>query len=505
MEGMIIPNHANASSNRFILYKRRWLILALFSLVSMTNEVIWISLSSITSIVQVYYQVDSIAVNWLSMVYMLLYIFVIGSSFMLDRFGLRFTIIIGAMLNGIGSCLRCIGANRNGFVFALLGNTSAALAQCFILFIPPRLAAVWFGEFERATASSIGVLMNMLGVAVGFLMGGTMVPSSDDMDCVVRSGMHNLLLSQAVFCTFLALLTVVFIKAAPPTPPSQSQKLVLQLKDKNLIQKQLDAEVLATDASKEGGLKNEEKKSMSSKEEISDGVVIISNNQSLENGGSHNNDNAKYHKLPSFYDSLLILMKDKSFHLVCQAYGLYFGLFAAYNTILNQMVIAKYNGKEMEIGYMGFAAVMFGLFAIFFSGIWLDKTRRYKILSVVIFVTCSATMLLFTLLLRYHDHFILMFASFCIFGFFSYPYMSAGLEHAAEITYPIPEGTTSGILLLVGNVYGIILTYIVGAAIEKGGSEIGGYIMAASYAIGAILVGIINAPLKRTCADKQTK
>lgn len=468
---------ADMDSKNFTLYKRRWLILAVFSLISMTNEIIWISLSSITSIVQEYYRVDSIAVNWLSMIYMLLYIFVIASSFILDKYGLRFTIIVGGMLNAIGSCFRAIGANRDGFPLAFLGNTSAALAQCFILFVPPRLASVWFGDFERATASSIGVLMNMLGVALGFLMGGTMVPSDpSEMDCGVRYGMYNMLLSQALFCSLLAFSSILLVQSAPPTPASRSQALVLKMKDKKFINSQLNDKVYDTQEKTE------------STPDSSNGNCKGANN-SVE--------------FPTFYESLFVLVKDKSFHLVCQAYGFYFGLFAAYNTILNQMVIARYPGKEKEIGYMGFAAVLCGLFAIFFSGIWLDKTKRYKSLSIAIFTTCAVTLLIFTLLLTYHDNFMLMFISFCVFGFFSYPYMSAGLEHAAEITYPIPEGTTSGILLLVGNIYGIILTYIVGAAIEKVGGDIGGYVMVGAYVLGILMVSFNSAPLKRSEADKQ--
>ena len=476
-----MPLYWGIKMEPFKLYRMRWAILAVFSLISMTNEVIWISLSSVTSIVQQYYRVSSIAINWLSLIYMVLYVFVVLSSFILDKYGLRFTIIVGALLNAIGSCFRAIGANRDGFALALLGNTSAAMAQCFILFVPPRLAAVWFGDSERATASSIGVLMNMFGVAVGFLMGGTMIPSSSDFDCNVRHGMYRMLISQAVFCTFLALLSLVIIKDAPPTPPSRSQELVLKCKRRNFVN---EATGNGDDGKSATDVNSTERADLS---------LIMSNGSTDEA--------PKSQAVPTFGASLFILAKMKSFHLVCQAYGFYFGLFAAYNTILNQMVVTKYPGKEREIGYMGFAAVNCGLFAIFFSGIWLDKTRKYKSLSIAIFMAASTSMLLFTLLLEYHDSFMILFISFCVFGFFSYPYMSAGLEHVAEITYPIPEGTTSGILLLVGNIYGVILSYIVGAAIEQGGKDLGGYLMAICYFIGFILVSLNSAPLKRSAAD----
>ena len=477
-------NLPECSSEKFVLYKQRWVVLAIFSLISMTNEIIWISLSSITSIVKDYYGVSYVAVNWLSMIYMLCYVFVIVAAYVLNTHGLKFTIVIGAVLNGLGSCLRLIGTNRDKFVFTFLGNAFAAFAQCFILFVPPTLAATWFGETERSTASAVGVLMNMLGVAIGFLMGGTMVPSSKDYNGAVWQGMFNTLIAQACFCTFMVVCCVIFVKNAPKTPPSMSQVLLLQSKEKKLMEKR-----------KKVGQTGKTKMSTAGENK-----TIKESTIDMERSPIITKENDKSEVL-SFIGSLQILFRDEMFHLVTQAYGLYFGLFAAYNTVLNQMCMVHYPGKEGEIGLMGFTSVILGLFGIFSAGIWLDKTNRYKIISVGTFGCCTISLLAFTLLLVYSGNFVVVFASFCIFGFFSYPYMTIGLEHAAELTYPVSEGTTSGILLLVGNMYGIILTYIFGAIIEKGRSDIAGYFMVGLYLIGFVIVSKMEGELKRLKAD----
>ncbi|XP_066915277.1 heme transporter FLVCR2-like [Clytia hemisphaerica] len=450
----------------FQLYKRRWIVLAVFSFISMSNEVIWISLSSITSVVKEYYNVDYLAVNWLSMIYMLFYVFVFLAALALDRLGLKFTIMIGAVLNGLGSCLRLIGTNRDGFIFVFLGNASAALAQCFILFVPPSLAATWFGENERATASALGVLMNMMGVAIGFLMGGTMVPGTQDYDGEVRDGMLKTLLIQAIFCTVMVILCLILVHDFPKSPPSMSQLLLIQNKQRKLEQKK----------------KNKN---------ISKGKQI----ESIADENQHMN----------FKTSLALLVKDVNFHLVAQAYGIYFGLFGAYNTVLNQMCMNHFPGKEQEIGLMGFTSVILGLIGILLAGIWLDRTRCYKLVSIGTFIACSVSLLTFTLILIYSGNFILVYVSFSIFGFFSYPYMTIGLEHAAEITYPISEGLTSGILLLFGNMYAITLTFICGAIIDKGRSDIAGYLMTVLYLVGMVTVILMKGELKRWRADISNK
>lgn len=475
--GSMKPSHQKTSQDddqtqRFVLYERRWIVLAVFSIISMTNEVIWISLSSIASIVKEYYGVSYLAVNWLSMVYMLFYVFVFVAAFALDRLGLKFTIMIGAVLNGLGSCLRLIGTNRNGFVFVFLGNASAALAQCFILFVPPSLAATWFGEKERATASAIGVLMNMLGVAIGFLMGGTIVPGTSDYDGAVRNGIFKTLLIQAIFCTIMVVCCLVLVRDCPESPPSMSQLLVWKNKQKKQQLKKVKSQESASTTASE------------STESSDDNTVVDTNN---------------------FKKSLSLLARDRNFHLVAQAYGIYFGIFAAYNTVLNQWCMIHFPGREQEIGLMGFTSVILGLIGIFLAGVWLDKTARYKFISIGTFLACGLSLLTFTLILVYSGHFVMVYVSFSIFGFFSYPYITVGLEHAAEITYPISEGFTSGILLLVGNMYAIILTFICGEVINKGRSDIAGYLMTSLYVIGLLIVAFMKGELKRLHADNSSK
>ena len=440
------------------------------------------------------------------MIYMLFYIFVILSAYTLDRYGLKFTIVIGAVLNGLGSCLRLIGSSRDGFVFAFLGNASAAFAQCFILFVPPTLAASWFGDKERATASAIGVLMNMLGVAIGFLMGGTMVPSSDDYNGEVKQGMFNTLMAQAVFCTFLVVICVVFVKNSPPTPPTRSQMLIWKSKDEKEKKKSKEMKVkgiLYQQKNDESNIENRSE-AVSSSSSTSpgfsstslDGAVSAPSNEVELKPGEEKIDSK------GFVETLKILSKDKTFHLVTQAYGFYFGLFAAYNTVLNQMCTPIFPGKEEQIGLMGFTSVILGLVGIFLAGLWIDKTSNYRLISIITFACCTISLLIFTLLLQFTSNFPLVFASFCIFGFFSYPYMTVGLEHAAEVTYPISEGTTSGILLLVGNMYGILMTFIFGAIIEKGYSHVAGYLMALCYAVGLLMAYLIHGELKRLKHDR---
>jgi FLVCR family feline leukemia virus subgroup C receptor-related protein len=68
------------------LYKRRWVILLIFVFYSMSNAMQWIQYSIISNIVTRFYGVDSLAVNWTSMIYMITYVpLIFPASWFLDR------------------------------------------------------------------------------------------------------------------------------------------------------------------------------------------------------------------------------------------------------------------------------------------------------------------------------------------------------------------------------------------------------------------------------------
>ena len=469
----------------FVLYTRRWVVLAVFSLVSMSNESIWISLSSITSIVRLYYRVDAITVNWLSMIYLVFLLLVSLSSYFLNKHGLKMTVIVGALLNALGSCFRLAGSSRAGFVFVFIGSTFAAMAQCFLFFIPPRLAAVWFGEHERATASSVGMVLTFSGVALGFLTAVSFVPSSHDFDHGVRLGMWNLLTFQAALCCFLALISFFTIEDAPRTPPSRSQQL-------------LRTESVSRQENKHNGASSS---TLNGEEEACNDTMPLIDRKSHDKNGSPGT------KSPSqlgFKESIITLMKSKHFHAIWHTYGIYFGVMNAFDTVLNPIITSRYPGKETEIGRIGFVSVLCGTVGMLVCGILIDRTKWYKPVALVCFSVGAILMVLLAVALKYRHSFDWVSALVVLFGTCCHTYISGGLEYAAETTYPVHEGTSSAVLLFLGSLYSISLVYIMDAFVQGGISYLSGFVFAVLYVFGFILTYSVSPPLKRTQADKDS-
>lgn len=145
------------------LYKRRWLMLFTFSVYSMSNAFMWLQYGIISNIFMRFYNIGTLAIDWLSMIYFLTYIpFILPVMWALDNRGIRYVVLVGSAFNCIGAWIKTSTAHPDMFAMTFLGQFVCSVATVFILGIPSRLASLWFGQQEVSTACSIGVLGNQV-------------------------------------------------------------------------------------------------------------------------------------------------------------------------------------------------------------------------------------------------------------------------------------------------------------------------------------------------------
>ncbi|KAF6197592.1 hypothetical protein GE061_008557 [Apolygus lucorum] len=159
--------HNVPASQEIQVFKRRWLMLCLFVMYSMSNAFQWIQYSIIENIITKYYGVSPTWVEWTSMVYMISYmILIVPGSWALDKFGLKKCVVAGALGTCLGAWIKVFSTNQSAFLVTFAGQTVVAISQVFVLSVPARLAAVWFGTNEVSSACSIGVFGNQHTSAV---------------------------------------------------------------------------------------------------------------------------------------------------------------------------------------------------------------------------------------------------------------------------------------------------------------------------------------------------
>ncbi|KAI5709374.1 hypothetical protein M8J76_016672 [Diaphorina citri] len=79
-------------------------------------------------------------------------------------------------------------------------------------------------------------------------------------------------------------------------------------------------------------------------------------------------------------------------------------------------------------------------------------------------------------------------------------YLPVGFELAAELTYPEPEGTSSGLLNASAQVFGILFTVVYGQLFTAFGDIVANIALCLALVLGTLLTLIIPPDLRRQAA-----
>lgn len=418
------------------LYPMRFVQLALFCLYSLSNAFQWIEYSIVANLVARYYAVDEASVNWTAIVYMVTYVpLIFPAAWLLDRRGLRFVIILGALGTCAGSWVKVLSVHPDRFTLCLVGQTIVAGSQIFILSIPPRLAAVWFSAEEVSRACAVGVFGNQLGIALGFLVPPHMVMDSENIE-ELGQGLSRLCYAVAIFSTIVLAAIVIGIRERPPRPPSRAQ------------------------VSREEG----------------------------ETAG--------------YWRSMANLLRNWNYVLLLVTYGINVGTFYAISTLLNQVVLPYFPGQGESVGWLGLSLVISGMAGSVLCGVVLDKTHRYKETTLVVYVLSLAGMLAYTFVLSTSTLWPIFLVT-CLLGFFMTGYLPLGFEFAAEVTFPEPEGTSSGLLNASAQVFGILFTLAATWLLDAHGDRVTNLALSGALLVGSVLTALIRSDLRRRHAQLQ--
>ncbi len=359
---------------RFRIYDYRWVVLLAFMGVVAINQLLWITFASITSSAAEYYRVSDLSVGLLSMSFMIVYIIVsIPASWVIDTYGIRLAVGLGATLTGIFGLLR--GLLAPYYVPVLIAQIGIAIGQPFILNAVTKVAARWFPLEERATASGLGSLAMYLGIIVGLVLTPYLT---------VRSGMAGMLMAYGVVSVLAAVLFLALAKERPPSPPCPPEQ------EERLL-------VLA-------GLKE------------------------------------TLHK--------------RGFGLLMLVFFVGLGVFNGVTTWIED--ILRPRGFSMtQAGVAGGLMILGGIAGALVLPALSDRSHRR--VPFIILALAGATLGLAGV--TYATGYGLLLASAFALGFFLLSAGPIGFQYGAEVAYPAPEGVSNGLLLLMGQISGIVFIF----------------------------------------------
>jgi len=154
------------------------------------------------------------------------------------------------------------------------------------------------------------------------------------------------------------------------------------------------------------------------------------------------------------YDGLKSMLRHKNYLLLLVIFFFGLGVFNAVATWIEEIVRPR-GFSITEAGMAGGLMIFGGLVgAVIIS--WLSDRYRRRVPFILLALAVSSLGLIGITFAT--SYFLLLLSAF-ILGFFLLSAGPIGFQYGAEIAYPAPEGTSNGLLLLMGQISGIAFIF----------------------------------------------
>lgn len=386
----------------------RWVMLAVFMLAVAVNQMLWISFAPVTRAAAAFYNVSELAIGILSLVFMVVFIAVsIPASWVLDTYGIRIGVGIGAVLTGAFGLMRGLGAGDYRWV--LMAQIGIAVGQPFILNAIAKVSGRWFPVRERATAAGLGSLAIYAGILCGLVFTPILV-SGSSLPAVLRV--------YGIIAGAVAVLFVLVARERPPTPVGPEERSLV-------------------------------------------------------------------------FDGFRAMTRNRDFLVLLVLFFIGLGVFNAVTTWIEEIVRPRGFSADLA-GWAGGLMVIGGIAGALVIPPLSDRTRR----RVPFLVLALAGTIPGLLGVTYATVSWMLLASSFWLGFFLLSSGPLGFQYGAEVTHPAPEGTSNGLLLLAGQISGIV--FILGMDAfrnaETGSMRVPLLVLAGLVSLGLVLSTRLREP-----------
>jgi len=357
------------------LYRYRWVILLIFFMITALIEIQWIMLAPVTKESVAFYNVSELQIAFLSMIFMIVYIFMsVPASYIIDTWGIRIGIGIGALFTGVFSLVK--GIYPSDYNVLCISQTGLAIAQPFILNATTRLAAKWFPIDERATAAGISTLGQYVGIIIAMVATPLLVSSHSIGEAMMFYG---------IITAAGSVLFLVLMKEQPPHPPCH----------------------------------------------------------------------AGHEKRINPVEGLKQMLKNRDMLMLLLLFFIGLGMFNAVTTWIEE-ILSPRGFTPVQAGITTAAMLMGGIAGASSLPILSDKYRKRKNF-IILTMACMIPGLIGV---TFAEQYWLLLVSAFIFGFFIMSAGPIGFQYGAEVSYPAPESMSQGLIILSGQISGIV--FIIG-------------------------------------------
>ncbi|XP_068673644.1 solute carrier family 49 member 4 homolog [Montipora foliosa] len=376
------------------IYKRRWYVLTVYTAQAVIFNMTWNTWSPIQKPCKISFGWTDFDLLLLSSWAPIAYLVTSAPlTWLMDRKGLRISVLLTALLSVLGKGLQIIPFDDRKVqtIVIHLGQFLLMAGGPVAIGAPPLLSATWFPVDERTTATAIGALAGYFGTAIAFAVGPAMVPASNydnssDIN-LARTMNHKITLYSCIelgLCITVFLCILFYFPSRPPLPPS------------------------------------------------------ISSSRSPE---------------VSTKASLEQLARDGQFWLLMFLAGLCCGVYFGWLSVLD-IFLADFKVDAVTAGWLGCSSTIAGVFSGIVLARYADFVKnKTKQLLVLLLALSTISMLIFSLscvsILPSTKP--ILYSSIIFGGFVCNGTLPLFFELAVERAYPVGEGIAGGILQTVAN------------------------------------------------------
>ncbi|XP_070174138.1 solute carrier family 49 member 4 homolog [Littorina saxatilis] len=377
-------------------YARRWYVLGVFSLAAAIQGGGWATWGPITQSAKAVFGWSDASVAlqplWGNLAYILV---MVPVTWLMDVKGLRIAMVFSAFSLAVGFSLRCVSTDPNTATWCInIGQILIGVGGSVPFSGVSLIAATWFCPNERATATAIASIFSYVGVSASFIVGPLLVPALPN---TTETGSWNISLnSESNFTNLteagLAGFLLLLILVYFPAKPPRPPSRTASLP----------------------------------RTEFGKGVRA--------------------------------LLKNRRFWIIAVAYSVPVGTYGAFGGIMD-IDLNPTGISQTTAGWLGFYSTIGGCVASLMASRVADLfMRRLKLLLLLLFVGAAGALVWFCLLVLQYIHFDLVsvYASSILTGVFVNGGIPLFYEAACEVTYPVAEGVTTGVLTALNNIVGVV-------------------------------------------------
>ncbi|KAM6150875.1 solute carrier family 49 member A3 isoform 4-T4 [Erethizon dorsatum] len=163
-----------------------------------------------------------------------------------------------------------------------------------------------------------------------------------------------------------------------------------------------------------------------------------------------------------FLPGLLLLLQNKAYVILAMCFGGGIGVFSSFSALLEQILCVSGYSSEFS-GLCGALFIVFGILGALILGLYVDQTKHFTEATKIGLCLASLACVAFSLVAQLQGQAIVLAAICSLLGLFGFAVAPVAMELAIECSFPVGEGAATGLVFVLGQAEGVLITVLLTA------------------------------------------